>query len=81
MIGGQLWIWKEPVNGHKYVMGIDVSRGDSEDFSCFVIIDFDKKEQVLEFVGKLWYFSFNYFCFGSGLFICKGVCLYVCVCV
>ena len=53
LIGGQLWIWKEPVNGHKYVMGIDVSRGDSEDFSCFVIIDFDEKEQVLEFVGKL----------------------------
>jgi phage FluMu gp28-like protein len=53
LVGGQLWIWKEPVNGHKYVMGIDVSRGDSEDFSCFVIIDFDEKEQVLEFVGKL----------------------------
>jgi hypothetical protein len=53
LVGGQLWIWKEPVNGHKYVMGIDVSRGDSEDFSCIEIIDFDEKEQVLEFVGKI----------------------------
>ena len=53
LVGGQLWIWKEPENGHKYVMGIDVSRGDSEDFSCIVIIDFDSREQVLEYVGKI----------------------------
>ena len=35
MLGNQLWIWKEPVIGHKYIMGVDVSRGDSEDFSSF----------------------------------------------
>ena len=53
LMGNKLWIWKEPENGHKYVMGVDVSRGDSEDFSCIEIIDFDTREQVLEFVGKL----------------------------
>jgi len=53
MMGNSLWIWKEPVMGHKYVMGVDVSRGDSEDFSSFQIIDFDEREQVAEFVGKL----------------------------
>jgi hypothetical protein len=53
MMGGALWIFKEPVNGHKYVMGVDVSRGDSEDFSCIQIIDFDTREQVLEYVGKV----------------------------
>jgi hypothetical protein len=53
MMGGALWIFKEPVNGHKYVMGVDVSRGDSEDFSCIQIIDFDEREQVLEYVGKV----------------------------
>jgi hypothetical protein len=53
MMGNALWIWKEPVVGHKYVMGVDVSRGDSEDFSCFQIIDFDTREQVAEYVGKL----------------------------
>lgn len=53
MISNSLWIWKEPVMGHKYVMGVDVSRGDSEDFSTFQIIDFDTREQVAEFVGKL----------------------------
>ena len=53
MLGNQLWIWKEPVLGHKYIMGVDVSRGDSEDFSSFQIVDFDTREQVAEFVGKL----------------------------
>jgi hypothetical protein len=53
LMGGSLWIFKEPVNGHKYVMGVDVSRGDSEDFSCIQIIDFDEREQVLEYVAKI----------------------------
>lgn len=53
LMGNSLWIFKEPVNGHKYVMGVDVSRGDSEDFSSIQIIDFDDREQVLEYVGKV----------------------------
>jgi hypothetical protein len=23
------WQWKEPIIGHRYIMGVDVSRGDS----------------------------------------------------
>ena len=53
MMGSSLWIFKEVEQGHKYVMGVDVSRGDSEDFSCIEIIDFDTREQVLEYVGKV----------------------------
>ena len=53
LMGSALWIFKEPVNGHKYVMGMDVSRGDSEDYSSIQIIDFDEREQVLEYVGKV----------------------------
>lgn len=53
MMGNSLWIFKEPEQGHKYVMGVDVSRGDSEDFSSIEIIDFDTREQVLEYVGKV----------------------------
>ena len=34
-------------------MGIDVSRGDSEDFTTFVIIDFDEREQVVEYLAKV----------------------------
>jgi hypothetical protein len=52
-MGGVLWQWKEPVAGHKYIMGMDVSRGDSEDFTTFTIIDFDEREQVLEYIAKV----------------------------
>jgi phage FluMu gp28-like protein len=73
LMGGALWIWKEPQAGHKYVMGVDVSRGDSEDFSCIEIIDFDEREQVLEYVAKVppdviaeiaykWGMMYNAFC-------------------
>jgi hypothetical protein len=48
-----LWQWKEPVEGHRYIMGVDVSRGDSEDFSAINIVDFDDREQVLEYIGKI----------------------------
>jgi len=52
-MGGAMWQWKEPIEGHKYIMGIDVSRGDSEDFTTFCIVDFDEREQVLEYLGKI----------------------------
>jgi hypothetical protein len=48
-----LWQWKEPIEGHRYIMGVDVSRGDSEDFSAINIVDFDDREQVLEYIGKI----------------------------
>lgn len=50
---GTFWQWKEPIQGHKYIMGVDVSRGDSEDFSSICIIDFDEREQVAEYIGKI----------------------------
>jgi len=52
-MSGTMWHWKEPIEGHRYIMGIDVSRGDSEDFSGICIVDFDDREQVLEYVGKI----------------------------
>lgn len=48
-----MWIWKEPEEGHKYIMGVDVSRGDGKDSSTIVILDFDGLEQVAEFKYKL----------------------------
>ena len=50
---GTFWQWKEPIQGHRYIMGVDVSRGDSEDFSSINIIDFDEREQVAEYIGKI----------------------------
>lgn len=52
-MGGSLWVWAEPKKDHKYVLGVDVSRGDSEDFSVIEIIDITEQEQVLEFVDKI----------------------------
>lgn len=55
------WVWKEPVEGHRYVMAIDNSRGDADDSTALEIIDIDGVdedgkpcvEQVLEYNGKL----------------------------
>jgi len=52
-VGGGLWVWKQPVVGNKYILGADISRGDSEDFTTFSIIDFDNREQVVEYMGKI----------------------------
>jgi len=50
---GTFWQWRDPIQGHRYIMGVDVSRGDSEDFSAINIIDFDEGEQVAEYIGKM----------------------------
>ena len=50
---GTFWQWKEPIQGHRYIMGVDVSRGDSEDYSSINIVDFDDREQVVEYIGKI----------------------------
>jgi hypothetical protein len=50
---GETWIWEEPQEGHQYIMGVDVSRGDGTDYSTIVIIDFTTFEQVLEYRGKI----------------------------
>ena len=55
------WVWKPPYEGHRYLMGVDNSRGDSEDSTALEIIDLDGIdedgkpciEQVLEYNGKL----------------------------
>ena len=49
----EIWIWKEPEEGHQYIMGVDVSRGDGEDSSTIVILDFTTMEQVMEYQGKI----------------------------
>ena len=50
---GDIWIWEQPQEGHQYIMGVDVSRGDGEDSSTMVILDFTTMEQVVEFQGKM----------------------------
>ena len=48
-----MWVWKEPEEGHKYIMGVDVSRGDGKDSSTIVILDFEGLEQVAEYQAKI----------------------------
>jgi hypothetical protein len=49
----EIWIWEAPKEDHQYIMGVDVSRGDGEDSSTIVIVDFTTMEQVMEYQGKI----------------------------
>lgn len=57
----ETWIWKKPIENHRYIMPIDASRGDAADSSVIEIIDIDAVndngipmiEQVLEYQGKM----------------------------
>ena len=54
------WFWKKPIDGHRYIIGADPSRGVSADRTAIEIIDMDGRdengmpiiEQVGEYVGK-----------------------------
>ena len=48
----EIWIWERPIEGHEYMMGVDVSRGDADDTSTISIIDVTTMEQVMEYQGK-----------------------------
>lgn len=51
--GLNLWIFKRPQEGRKYVTVADVARGDGEDWSAFHIFDLETTEQVAEFEHKV----------------------------
>ena len=46
-------MWEKPVDGHRYIMGVDVARGDGKDASTMVIINTTTMEQVMEYQGKV----------------------------
>lgn len=56
----ETWFWKPPIPGHRYILGADISRGDSQDFTAIEVIDIDGVdddgmpciEQVMEYNGK-----------------------------
>ena len=58
----ETWIWKPPIEGHRYILGCDNSSGASEDFTAIEILDIDAVDeetgvpyidQVLEYNGKI----------------------------
>lgn len=56
----ETWFWKKPIEGHRYILACDPSRGVSADRTAIEIIDMDGMdenglpiiEQVAEYVGK-----------------------------
>ena len=48
-----VWIWKQALSDHKYILSADVSRGDSKDYSTFHVIDVTEGEVVAEYKGKI----------------------------
>jgi len=51
---GAMWLWKEPINGREYIIGVDCAegQGDNNDNSCMQIIDQSSCEQVAEFYSN-----------------------------
>ena len=52
----ELWVWKDSEPNKKYVMGVDVSTGQSDDFSAFSVVCLDcedGEEQMAEYYGKM----------------------------
>lgn len=47
------WIWKKPIPGHRYIMGIDVGSGTGQDTSSMEIFDVGEYEQVSEYKGYI----------------------------
>lgn len=47
------WIWKDPEPDKRYVLGIDVSDGNTGDFSTIEIFDAETFEQCAEYQGKI----------------------------
>ena len=48
-----IWIWKDPEVGHKYVISADAARGDARDFSTFHVIDVETGIVCAEYMGKM----------------------------
>lgn len=56
----ETWFWKKPIDGHRYILACDTSRGTAADATAIEIIDMDGVnedgmpiiEQVAEYVGK-----------------------------
>jgi hypothetical protein len=50
---GEVHVWEPPETGKTYIMASDVARGDSGDYSTFVIYKAVEMEQVAEYKGKM----------------------------
>ena len=51
---GALWVWREPIDGHEYILAVDTAEGVGEggDNSAFQVLDQKTLEQVAEFYSN-----------------------------
>ena len=58
----EVWMWKPPIEGHRYLIACDPARGDGADRTVIQVIDIDGRdeynmpiiEQVMEYAGKIY---------------------------
>ena len=48
-----VWIWKKPEPGHRYIMGVDIASGTGDETSSFQILDASTYEQMCEYKGMM----------------------------
>jgi len=46
------WAFKDPIEGHRYIAGVDVATEDGKDYCTVSIFDIDEMELVFEYRGK-----------------------------
>lgn len=81
------WVWKQPIEGHRYIMSIDASRGDSSDRSAIEITDIDAidddgkpcVEQVMEYNGKITGDDLGEIAYWYGKYYNDAFCIVECI--
>ena len=53
LVGAPFRVWKQPQDGHKYVIGADVAEGVGGDFSVATIMDIDQQETAARWRGDV----------------------------
>jgi hypothetical protein len=48
-----VWVWGNPLRGHRYIMGVDIASGTGAETSSFQILDVETYEQVCEYKGMI----------------------------
>ena len=81
------WVWKKPIKGHRYILSVDASRGDSEDRSAIEVVDIDGidddgtpcLEQVMEYNGKITGDDLGEIAYWYGMWYNEAFCVVECI--
>lgn len=81
------YVYKKPIKGHRYILSVDASRGDSDDRSALEITDIDGVdenglpciEQVLEYNGKITGDDLGEIAYWYGMLYNEAFCIVECI--